>query len=504
MVSETCSYFSSNRCGERGLNGPIRSVVRYGSASSRGRAGILAAMVSSRWRAASPASSISSCSGLSGCHEEYEAAQAEEDRGVEDEREVARRVLEDLEKLYFDESDDGESEDKDDFECNSERISDTSSRVRADRRTACGMTLEELTVAVNAAIEYHRPAKSVKVKPFAGGPTRESIVHSSPHLDAQRYSRRYSIESSTASQQGESTLEDFREMLKRKERQFYEMKTIRAEEDNQSPPSLKSGTGVAIQETSVMPRMRDIATETDHFQELSISFTRSEFHTPQQSPAQSEHGTYGGVPEMKVKPVILGPTLADLAKCCDESANNLLSAQMHSVAGLSPSLASASPVSSKFRRSFGSSFNSDRRITSRNNASFKSSSSSSSSTSNRSNRSRSSRSECSSSNSGSSQLNNRASRSSSSSSSKVSSTSLNSTCSKSSWHNDHLQAGTIQHQQFQEPSQQLYKWELPLDREITVEKDPEPAYSPLPLDMTCEPNSSGDVRWELDLSDFST
>ncbi|KAH7474305.1 uncharacterized protein KRP23_8437 [Phytophthora ramorum] len=68
---------------------------------------------------------------------------------AEHEREVARRVLEDLETLYHD-CEDESDESGDDFDWDSEWGSEVSSCDGRDKRSAGGMTLEELAVAVNA------------------------------------------------------------------------------------------------------------------------------------------------------------------------------------------------------------------------------------------------------------------------------------------------------------------------------------------------------------------
>ncbi|KAE9196645.1 hypothetical protein PF004_g20069 [Phytophthora fragariae] len=197
-------------------------------------------MGSSRRRVPSPTSPSSSYSALWGRCDESRGKevgvgrirQGAERFTVEDEREVARRVLEDLEGLYFDGSSDDESEDEDEVSSISEWGSDTSSRSSSGKRKAGGMSLEELTVALNAAIEFHRPAQLSNSMKESKRETDEQCGQRSNKRHQRSRSRCQEKESSIASSpRGEPTMEFFQDMLERKQQHFYAMQTAPAPEE---------------------------------------------------------------------------------------------------------------------------------------------------------------------------------------------------------------------------------------------------------------------------------
>ncbi|KAE9339342.1 hypothetical protein PR003_g11060 [Phytophthora rubi] len=238
-------------------------------------------MGSSRRRVSSPTSPSSSYSALWGRVDENKGTevgvgrirQGAERFTVEDEREVARRVLEDLEGLYFDGSSDDESEDEDEVSSISEWGSDTSSRSSSGKRKAGGMSLEELTVALNAAIEFHRPAQLSNSMKESKREADEQCGQRSNKRHQRSRSRCQEKESSIASSpRGEPTMEFFQDMLERKQQHFYAMQTAPApeeeiiEEDRQSQRSVWSHhTDTANREKRITTLVRDQATETEEY-----------------------------------------------------------------------------------------------------------------------------------------------------------------------------------------------------------------------------------------------
>ncbi|KAE9084703.1 hypothetical protein PF010_g20729 [Phytophthora fragariae] len=287
-------------------------------------------MGSSRRRVPSPTSPSSSYSALWGRCDESRGKevgvgrirQGAERFTVEDEREVARRVLEDLEGLYFDGSSDDESEDEDEVSSISEWGSDTSSRSSSGKRKAGGMSLEELTVALNAAIEFHRPAQLSNSMKESKREADEQCGQRSNKRHQRSRSRCQEKESSIASSpRGEPTMEFFQDMLERKQQHFYAMQTAPApeeeiiEEDRQSQRSVWSHhTDTANREKRITTLVRDQATETEEYFQyprFDTSFGVADFQTPPDSLPRSAR-----LRNMQIAnelPITIGPTLADLA-----------------------------------------------------------------------------------------------------------------------------------------------------------------------------------------------
>ncbi|KAG6972578.1 hypothetical protein JG687_00001416 [Phytophthora cactorum] len=297
-------------------------------------------MVSSR-RVASPTSSLSSygssCEYQQACKTTLADGHKDlEQLSVDDDREVARRVLADLEELYFDEDSDGGSGDED------------NSR---GKRNAGGMTLEELTVAVNAAIEYHRPAKAVVEQPAIAPKSKEDdnlSQYSKDHRPRSRRRHQRKDPPTMSSPTGDSVLELFQDMLERKEKHFH---ALRAEsvnavaKDNQSRETVTSRTVKVDQQQQTTAYVRDQATETEeysHRRSLDAEFGVAEFDIPPLSLLSSVH----------MRPIEVGPMLADLTHIQER---HRLSSRPHPASESSwGSSSSSSATNSSFQSSFSS------------------------------------------------------------------------------------------------------------------------------------------------------
>ncbi|KAF1785079.1 hypothetical protein GQ600_386 [Phytophthora cactorum] len=315
---------------------PLQGNSKYVSKESRGH---FTAMVSSR-RVASPTSSLSSygssCEYQQACKTTLADGHKDlEQLSVDDDREVARRVLADLEELYFDEDSDGGSGDED------------NSR---GKRNAGGMTLEELTVAVNAAIEYHRPAKAVVEQPAIAPKSKEDdnlSQYSKDHHPRSRRRHQRKDPPTMSSPTGDSVLELFQDMLERKEKHFH---ALRAEnvnavaKDNQSRETVASRTVKVDQQQQTTAYVRDQATETEeysHRRSLDAEFGVAEFDIPPLSLLSSVH----------MRPIEVGPTLADLTHIQER---HRLSSRPHPASESSWSSSSSSATNSSFQSSFSS------------------------------------------------------------------------------------------------------------------------------------------------------
>ncbi|CEG49983.1 uncharacterized protein PHALS_07716 [Plasmopara halstedii] len=284
-------------------------------------------MVSSR-RSVSPSSSFSSYD--STCSQE-QANEAPVDNSsnffnglqhvnVDQDREVARRALADLVKLYFDEDSDYTSDDDECGSC-SEIESRMSSQSSQNPEESRGMTLEELSVAVNAAIEHHRPTKPavVQVACKTKGNDSNDVDQKSDNCCSRR-SCQYQQKSHTA-----SSLEMFQDMLERKMQQFYSRRAVDSAAKDKCKSSqdtvVKAFNGAAQdegrksrdastscnytvdqqQQTTIC--VRDQATETE---EMNNHYPLSELITPIQS-MNTQHSA-----DLSTQSIIDGPTLADL------------------------------------------------------------------------------------------------------------------------------------------------------------------------------------------------
>ncbi|KAF4138527.1 hypothetical protein GN958_ATG12269 [Phytophthora infestans] len=277
-------------------------------------------MVFSR-RAASPTSSLSSygisCEYQQVCkvapadgHKDTEPVSADDDR------EVARRALADLEELYFDEDSDEESLDEDEHEVNSEWGSGTSPCSSRGKRHAGAMTLEELTVAVNAAIEYHRPTSTAVAQPAIAPKGKEddkSSRYSAERCPPSHCRHQQKAVSSVSSSGEDSVLKMFQDMLEMKEKHFYALKA----RDNQSKEDITNRTAKVDQQQQTTTYVRDQATETDrysHRRPLDAAFRVAELDIPPLSPSLGVHAEYDATASNLVRPIEVGPTLADLAQ----------------------------------------------------------------------------------------------------------------------------------------------------------------------------------------------
>ncbi|KAG2790477.1 hypothetical protein PC116_g6136 [Phytophthora cactorum] len=322
-------------------------------------------MVSSR-RVASPTSSLSSygssCEYQQACKTTLADGHKDlEQLSVDDDREVARRVLADLEELYFDEDSDGGSGDEDKYESSSEWESETSPCSSRGKRNAGGMTLEELTVAVNAAIEYHRPAKAVVEQPAIAPKSKEDdnlSQYSKDHRPRSRRRHQRKDPPTMSSPTGDSVLELFQDMLERKEKHFH---ALRAEsvnavaKDNQSRETVTSRTVKVDQQQQTTAYVRDQATETEeysHRRSLDAEFGVAEFDIPPLSLLSSVHSEYDATPSNLVRPIEVGPMLADLTHIQER---HRLSSRPHPASESSwGSSSSSSATNSSFQSSFSS------------------------------------------------------------------------------------------------------------------------------------------------------
>ncbi|EGZ15520.1 hypothetical protein PHYSODRAFT_302019 [Phytophthora sojae] len=450
-------------------------------------------MGSSRRWAASSGSSCSSCSSSWQRYDERKGAAANARRSgqgaerlsVEDEREVARRVLEDLESLYFDGIGDGESEDEDEdeFDSSSEWGSEKSLRSSSGKRKAGGMTLEELTVALNAAIEYHRPA-TLKLST----PVQESKLEADERLDQSlgerhqrpRSRRQEEVASLASTPRGESSLEFFQDMLERKQRDFYAMKIApepdeEVIEDRQSQGTVPSNNAVtSTREKQTVTLVRDQATETEEYFQyprFDASFGVADFQTPPHSPPRSV--CLRSTQAANVLPVTIGPTLADLAASHRRRERDRLSSR--SVPGPESSWSSSPSSFASHQRA-----QSDFSYASKRSEGSSSSSSSSSRTSSRA--------------SDMSSRNSRSSRSSRSSERSSQAESLISRASKSESQVSQIQKNYEPEQLVLEPPTQLNAYLPTPATEIQIDR----ASSNSPR----IPSSPALVNWELDLSNF--
>ncbi|ETL99402.1 hypothetical protein L917_03739 [Phytophthora nicotianae] len=428
-------------------------------------------MVSSR-RVSSPTSSLSSYGGsckyqqackttLAGGHKDFEQL------SVDDDREVARRVLADLEGLCFDEDSDEESGHEDEYESSSEWGSETSSRSSRGKRNAGGMTLEELTVAVNAAIEYHRPTNSavVQLETTLEGKEDDNLFKCSKgHRSRSRRRHQRKDLSTMSSSKRDSVLEMFQDMLERKEKHFYALRAANVNvvaEDNQSQGAFASSVKVDQQQQTTA-YVRDQATETEkcsHRRSLEAAFGVAEFDIPPLSPSSSVGFEYAATPSNLVRPIEVGPTLADLTRT---RKRQVLSSHRHSAS--EPSWSSSSS-SSATDTGYQSTFASEH---SRGSDNSRSSSKSSVSSRHR--------------------------HDSTKSSSKASTTPPPSKCSAS-------QHQIQQHAEREPPTKTT---ELSDGQSaLTLKDQSEAGVSHLPADQSQVPSSPELVEWELDLSNFT-
>ncbi|KAL3671275.1 hypothetical protein V7S43_003207 [Phytophthora oleae] len=240
-----------------------------------------------------------------------------EQLSVEGEREVARRVLEDLERLYFDGTDDEESEEEEDLDSDSEWGFDTSSCSSGGKRTTGGLTLEELTVAVNAAIEYHRPAMNPIPQPVTKTKEDDNISYYS--VDRRRSSSRHQRKDQSAEspESGELVLEMFQNMLERKEKYFYDLRAMNAAtgDNNQQEIVVAVRNATMDQQQQTTAYVRDQATETEENLQhpLDISLV-ADFQSPVNSLSSRTHSRHTASQSKPMRRIEVGPTLADLAR----------------------------------------------------------------------------------------------------------------------------------------------------------------------------------------------
>ncbi|KAK1944777.1 hypothetical protein P3T76_003310 [Phytophthora citrophthora] len=147
-------------------------------------------------------------------------------------------------------------------------------------RTAGGLTLEELIVAVNAAIEFHRP---VVFPPQPVTKTKEEDEVSHYSEDHRQFSHhRHRAEHLT---EPESVLEMFQNMLEKKEKHFYDLRAMNAAAGDTmiSQPKVVALRNATIdQQQQTVAYVRDQATETEenlHHPALDVS-AAADFHLP--------------------------------------------------------------------------------------------------------------------------------------------------------------------------------------------------------------------------------
>ncbi|GMF45231.1 unnamed protein product [Phytophthora fragariaefolia] len=474
-------------------------------------------MVSARRRVASPTSLSSSYSSSGGFHGENNGAAVDVRRShqgielvpVEDERELARRVLADLEKLYFDEDSNSENEDEDELESISEYESVMSSSSAWIERKAGGMTLEELTVALNAAIVYHCPVKSIP--PVDELQREKKKRFRSEECHSQLLARRSERFPSTASSSiDDAPLEFFRDMLEKKQQHFYAMKIASLPEAERIESRPYEGFGqdrniIAKPEKQITALVRDQATATDdHFQysHIDTHLPVAEFEISPHSSPRSRRHRYSA--RASKAPATFGPTLADLAAPPCRSERSQISSRS---SGDSESIWSSSSSFSTSDKRFSRSKSS---CDSKRSSSSRSSNDSSCDSSNM----RSKRSSPSSSSNDS--FNN-----SSSLSSKASGKSHNSSGSgRSSTHRGERinfvgsdpvsNIAEYDNQSYRpvlgpvlDPAQQSTGSYITLAAETHVDKAPGSITSPVSPESPRVPSSPALVKWELDLSNFT-
>lgn len=312
-------------------------------------------MVSSQ-RLRSPSSFFTSCSSS---YDQQRANTAAHDKrtmclngfeplSVDQDREVARRALADLKELYFDKDSDEESDDGE-YESSSEIESRMSSRSHGN---AGGLTLEELSVAVNAAIEYHCPPKCAVGQPPFKPRVKEcdDASHVSNKTCPSSHCCRQLKEVATVSTG--SDLKMFQDMLERKERQF---NALRAEKigsngnvyAHESRESTAHPSRSVDQEQQTMACVRDQATETDlvdHHGSSTKGVTSARQLSSERTQSASD----------VMHAIKVGPTLADLANCHRKVERDRLASQILASESSWSSSCCSSPTDHALHSSFAS------------------------------------------------------------------------------------------------------------------------------------------------------
>ncbi|OWZ20684.1 hypothetical protein PHMEG_0004859 [Phytophthora megakarya] len=177
------------------------------------------------------------------------------------------------------------------------------------------MTQEELTMVVNATIEYHRPTQQKVVESPVKLSKHKKNDKLIQHLgEPNPYHHRCNQRSNSLVRSDESVLEMFQHMLERKEKHFY---ALRATEiavndevrDNQNQETATSRVATANQHQQTTSYLRDQTPDTEnlsHQPMVNESTQFSEFNT-------SVHSLPPAVSPYELMEPIAGPTLADLA-----------------------------------------------------------------------------------------------------------------------------------------------------------------------------------------------